>query len=329
MANLNMMQVYDYGLSGGSVNREDLSDVIINIAPTETPLFSTAPRVSIKHTTHEWLEDNLTAASAAPYSSSATGYGIEGADFAAQALSVPARIQNWTQIFRKDIKVSETQRAVNPAGMRDAYTYEAEKALREIGRHIETKLLEAAYTSASGASDVYRTMKSLGVFLSAATSSGLGSAAVSAHNRVILDTVIEKCFIAGGNPTKLFCHPNSKTQFANNLSGVSLRNIAATDARVVGNIDVYMSNFNVIELIPDRFCPSGSATGSAASLGGVSGGRWYLLDQPKVKIGVLRPLKHVPIPPAGDAVRGMILTELTLVVEAPLGHQMAWNAITA
>ena len=39
------------------------------------------------------------------------------------------------------------------------------------------------------------------------------------------------------------------------------------------------------------------------------------------EIDVLRPLKHVPLPPGGDAVRGMVLTELTLSAYAE-----QWNA---
>lgn len=323
----NVMQSYDYGFTAGSVNREDLEDVIINIAPVEVPLFSTLGRTPVRHTTHEWLEDDLAAASAYPYSSD---YAVEGADFCAQVASIPLRKLNWTQVFRKDIKVSETQRVLNPAGMRDVYQYEIEKAMKEIARHMERRFFDpdGTATGFSSASSAYRKMKGLGAFIgTASTLVACNSAASTQHNKAAIDFLIEKCVIAGGNPSKIYCHPNSKTQFGNQLSGFNTRNIAASDGRMVGNIDQYQTNFNTIEIIPDRFIPT--AATATAFANATADGRWWLLDQTYLKLGVLRPLKHVPIPPAGDAVRGMVLTEATLVVKAPLAHSFEWNVITA
>ena len=52
--------------------REDLSNTIYNIAPTETPVVSSIGKTTAKGTTHEWQTDNLAAASAAGL--------VEGAD---------------------------------------------------------------------------------------------------------------------------------------------------------------------------------------------------------------------------------------------------------
>lgn len=59
------------------------------------------------------LTDTLAAA--------ATAGAVEGDDWSfATATTRPTRLNNVTQIFRKDIAVSESQRAVNAAGFRDA-----------------------------------------------------------------------------------------------------------------------------------------------------------------------------------------------------------------
>lgn len=42
-------------------NREDLSDIITNISPTETPLYSMFGKATAKATYHEWIEDSLAA----------------------------------------------------------------------------------------------------------------------------------------------------------------------------------------------------------------------------------------------------------------------------
>jgi len=42
--------------------KEDLADVIYNIAPTETPFMSNAGKGSATQTNHEWQTDGLAAA---------------------------------------------------------------------------------------------------------------------------------------------------------------------------------------------------------------------------------------------------------------------------
>src|SRR5262252_8035676 len=112
----NIWSTYGVGFGAGSANREDLLDLITNIDPWDTPFYSSAPKVECNHTTHEWLTDTLSATSVAG--------AIEGADFSADALSNRSRLSNRTQIFRFDILVADTQRAVNPAGVRDEYEYQ-------------------------------------------------------------------------------------------------------------------------------------------------------------------------------------------------------------
>ncbi len=44
-------------------NREDLSDIIYDISPTETPFMSAIPRTNATGTKHEWQKDAWAAAS--------------------------------------------------------------------------------------------------------------------------------------------------------------------------------------------------------------------------------------------------------------------------
>ena len=57
-----------YTLSGaagvGLHNREDLSDFITNISPTETPFFSGIGRTKATAVVHEWMTHALAAAAA-------------------------------------------------------------------------------------------------------------------------------------------------------------------------------------------------------------------------------------------------------------------------
>ena len=64
--------------------REDLSDVIYNIAPTDTPFLSSAAKTKATAVLHEWQTDTLTAAS----SSNAV---IEGDEATLDAITATTR----------------------------------------------------------------------------------------------------------------------------------------------------------------------------------------------------------------------------------------------
>ena len=65
------MAVYQTYQSIG--NREDLSDVIYDISPTDTPLLNTLARGKATAVYHEWQTDSLAAATTA-------NAAVEGAD---------------------------------------------------------------------------------------------------------------------------------------------------------------------------------------------------------------------------------------------------------
>jgi len=75
--------------------REDLIDVIYNIAPSDTPFVSNVGSGSSKGTYHEWQEDTL----ADPTDSRAA----EGADATPAALTPTTRLGNFTQINEKTV----------------------------------------------------------------------------------------------------------------------------------------------------------------------------------------------------------------------------------
>ena len=86
-------------------DREDLSNTIYNIAPTETPVVSSIGKTKATATFHEWQTDDLSAASAAGL--------IEGADAGAASTAATTRVGNRTQIQGKTVHVSGTLDAVD------------------------------------------------------------------------------------------------------------------------------------------------------------------------------------------------------------------------
>ncbi len=85
-------------------NREDLSDMIYRIDPTETPFTSAIDKGKATAVKHEWQTQALAAATA-------TNIQLEGDD-AAGSVPVPSvRLNNYCMISRKVPYVTGTQQA--------------------------------------------------------------------------------------------------------------------------------------------------------------------------------------------------------------------------
>lgn len=314
-----------------SANREDLIDLITLTDPYETPFFSMVQKGTAQHVIHEWLTETLQA--------TATGGGTkyaEGAAFSAASVNDRTRLWNYCEIFRKDIQVSNTQRAVRPAGIKDEYLHQVQIGIKEIGRDVEGTLFQGAAGSASGSTAALRTMKTLRNFIStnsfSTSSTAIGATGVGfsttswALGEVMFNSVLEQCFLRGGRVDTVFVNGATKRQisrFGSALStgtAIARRNIDQSAKKLIASIDTYDSDFGLVNIVLDRWV---GTTEGGSGLGTVNpDNKAFFLQMDAWEVSVLRPLKHVPLPPGGDAVRGMILTELTLTC-----YSEAWNAV--
>ncbi len=126
MASVSKVTTYD----GPNAIREDLSNIIYSISPTDTPFMSNIGRDSCENTYFEWQTDSLAAANTA-------NAAIEGAAAGNAEFNDTVRVANYTQISTKVISVSGTDDAVNNAGMRTQMAYQTAKAAKELKRDME------------------------------------------------------------------------------------------------------------------------------------------------------------------------------------------------
>ena len=103
----NLFDRYD----GTKAVREDLSNIIYNISPEDTPFMSSIGRENVSNTYFEWQTDSLAAVN----TSNAV---VEGDDASLDSRAATNRVGSYTQISRKVIGVSGTIEAVDKAGMR-------------------------------------------------------------------------------------------------------------------------------------------------------------------------------------------------------------------
>ena len=295
--------------------REDLTDVIYNISPTDTPFMSSIGKNKATATYHEWQTDSLAAA--------ALGGAVEGADQSSITASPTTRIGNRTQIFTKAIAIAGTLEAVDKAGRKSEKAYQMAKVSAELKRNIELTLL-SNQVSAAGNSSTARTLGGLQAWLntnydggtSGVAGSGGSTARTDGTNRTftetILKTVIAEVYTAGGSPKVLMVNPAHK-QLVSAFAGIAAqRYMAPSDqpTTIIGAADVYMSDFGTISVVPNRFMNSTNNCDETA----------FIVDPDMAAVSYLRPFETIELAKTGDAEKTQLLAELTLEVKNQAAH---------
>ncbi|MHA1538892.1 MAG: DUF5309 domain-containing protein [Alphaproteobacteria bacterium] len=236
-------------------NREDLTDVIYNISPTDTPFLSMCATTKASNTLHEWQTDSYANADA-------DNARIEGDEASAASISGTTRAYNYTQISDKVVVVSGTQEALGKAGRKSEIGYQVAKAGKELKRDIESILL-GNQGAVAGDSSTPRKLRSLESWYATNTSRGAGgadgdavSAATDGTERAFTETVLKDClqntFLAGGNPDYIMVGPFNKQVFST-FTGGATKFEPVKDKTVTAAVDVYISDFGELKVIANRF----------------------------------------------------------------------------
>ncbi len=296
--------------------REDLSDVIYNISPTDTPFMSSIGKTKATAILHEWQTDSLAAATL-------SNAAVEGATASDATMSPTTRIGNRTQIFQKTIKISGTLEAVDKAGRKSEKAYQLAKASAEIKRDIETTLLSNQAAS-NGNSSTARTLGGLQCWLATNGDFGSGGSAGSAgtnqrtngtnrtFDETILKTVIKEVYQSGGNPKVLMVNPGHK-QTVSAFAGIAAQRYMAPSnepTTIIGAADVYLSDFGTVSVVPNRFMSSTNTCDEAA----------FVVDPDMAAVAYLRPFQTNELAKTGDSEMTQLLAELTLEVKNEAAH---------
>ena len=192
--------------------REQLSDVITNIMPSETPVFSMAKKLKIGSRSPEWQRD----VDADPMPTNAV---VEGDDIGNDAGSQPERLKNYVQLFDKVVQVSSTANSVNTAGRANEMKFQMAKKGRELKRDIEARI-NGNYSSVVGNASTAGQLAGIESYLTSNTSRGSGGAdggfesgtglitlATDGTTRTITEDmfkdVISDCWTNGGEPSQI------------------------------------------------------------------------------------------------------------------------------
>lgn len=285
--------------------REDLSDVIYDISPDETPFYTACKKVKASNTYHEWQTDALR--------SSAANAHIEGDDTTAEARSATSRLGNYTQIFKNSVVIPGTDMGLNKAGRAKEMAYQVMKIAKEQKLDIEKALFDNN-ARVAGNSTTARELAGAPAWLitnvnfqsgaSGANPTGDGTNArtddgtPTAFAQAKFDDVMQSIWENGGKPDTCYLSAfqmDKALGFTGNNNQRS--NITAEAEKVIKHMAVYVTPWGTVEFKPTRENRARDA---------------FIMQDDMWAVGILRPTKNEPLAKSGDNEKRQVVTELTL-----------------
>ncbi len=267
-------------------NKEDISNVISNITPDKTPLFSMFGRTEATGTYHQWLEDSL--------SDPEENAHVEGADFETKKGDSPQRKGNYTQIFTKGYSVSRSQEKMLKYGYKSEIARKMLKAMKEIARDVEWAYINNISAQA-GSATTPRKLGGIQAFIATNVLDNSGTARDLTED--LLNDALQQAWQNGSaDPDTVVCCGKHKRIISGFTAGAT-KNIEATSKKLVASVDVYESDFGVVRIIPHRFMPTD---------------RLFVIDKATWKTAYFDPFKTETLAKVGDRTEKVIVGELTL-----------------
>ena len=283
--------------------REDLTDVITNISPVDNWFQSNTGNGKATATYHEWQTDALAAAAANKH--------VEGAAFSDGTVTPTVRIGNYTQILKKEFKISKTQDAVNTAGRKREMAYQTEKHAKELSNDLEYAFLINSAAAAGDASTA-RQMKGVAGFI---TTNSTDASAATLDEDTLLDE-LQNVWAAGGKPTNVVCGAFQKRTMS--AFTTNTRYTMAEEEKLTQSVDVYQSDFGNVMIRLHHIVNTA-----------VPDDLYIFGDMGLFTKAFLRPINRKPEPFAGDADLYSMVAEVTLECKQEKGHGMITNLATS
>ena len=289
-------------------NREDLSDMIWRIDPTDTPFMSAIEKEKASAVNHEWQTQALAAADTA-------NAVLEGDDATTDAVTPTVRLGNICQISDKVARVTGTQQAVEHAGRDNEMAYQETLKGLELKRDMESILCGLNQAKNAGADATARKTATVLSWIKTNTSKGTAGGAADpsaadgtgtrtdgtqiAFTEARLKTVLSSIWTSGGKPDTIMTGAFNKQVFST-FTGRSTVMEDAKSKKIVASVEAYESDFGTLKVVANRFSRSRDV---------------LVLQTDMWAIANLNGRKMVSIPLAktGDSERRQILSEYALV----------------
>lgn len=294
-------------------NREDLSDMIFDVSPSDTPFLNAIGKNKADNRIHSWQTDAL--------ESPADNKHIEGDDASPSAPSATTLLNNYTQILKKHAVVTGTQNdGMNPAGRKKEMAYQVARRLRAIKTDMEYAMIGGAAVGnvkVIGDDSTAREMASIYTYLTSNTSLGAGGAVSSGDGTDLLTagtdrdfaesqltSVLSSCYDNGGDPRLLFVSSTNKG-VVSTFTGGGTHYVDKDQKKLVNSVEVYEGDFHTLTVQASRQ---------------IVGDNVLAIDPEYVKMSEMRPVNSYDLAKTGDSYRKEIVWEATLEVCNEAAH---------
>ncbi len=288
-------------------NREDLSDTIYRIDPTDTPFMTGIERAKASAVNHEWQ----TQALASVDTSNAV---LEGDDATTDAVTPTVRLGNICQISDKVARVTGTQQSVQHAGRDDELEYQEMLKGLELKRDQESILCGTNQAKNAGADATARKTASILSWIKTNTSKGTAGGAADpsaadgtgtrtdgtqiAFTEARLKTVLQSQWNSGGKPNLIMTGGFNKQVFST-FTGRATPTEDTKSKKIVASVDAYESDFGTVKVVANRFQRSRDVLSLQMDM-------WALAALNG------RKLVSIPLAKTGDSERKQLLSEYAL-----------------
>jgi len=304
---------YDEPIATGG-NREDLSFILWDVSPTETPGITNGKKMKSTATSHDWLTDVL--------EDPADNAHVEGDDASPADAAARSRLSNYTQIFKKHAVVTGTQEKVlKGGGIKSEMAYQVARRMKAMKRDCERAVFGVSNAKVAGDDTTAREMGSFVTYMTDTSwdsadaggtpptgngvDTGTAGVATALDEDILKGGLGELWVNSGGNENILALCGKHVRGVISTFTASSTRYVTTDDKKLVASIDVYDGDFHTVTVTPDRFSEAN---------------KLFLLDTEYYGLADLRPASSKDLAINGDSLRKEIVWETTLEVCNPDAH---------
>ena len=270
--------------------KEDVSDYISMITPSDTPFLSSIKTEKVNQTLYQWQEDQLRAV--------AQNAKLEGADGVDTNRDQPTMRSNGTQIIAETFKVSGTADAVKLYGRDKISARETMKTGKLVKMDLEHSLVGTGQTYVAAAEATAGIFAGVQAQIAAGNTIDAGANATDPLTEALIVNTHETLYNEGSDATVLMVKP-SDTKIISDFSEASGRtfNVENGEKKITKVINIYESPFGTVRVVKNRRIRSTDA---------------LMYDPKNWKLAVLRNWFREKLAKTGDADRWMIVGEFGL-----------------
>lgn len=276
---------------------EDVSNIISDITPTDTPMYSMIKTEKVHARQYSYMTDSLAAA--------ASNAQLEGFTASAGTAIPTTMINGNTQILQKTFQVSATADAVKAYGRAKETAYQLSKALKEIKKDVEFAFVGASNATVAGNATTAREMDSADQLIGSGNTTAGGSSALT---EAMIVATGQAVYNNGGDATILMVKPADSLIIAG-FTGAAGRTREFNDGNktLTNAVNLYVSPFGEYKVTLNRHQMTTHA---------------FLLDPSMWRTASLRPFARTLLAKTGDSDTHMVVGELGLMHKNPSGSGM-------